>query len=39
MQKKHQYPKYLMSNGLLNLSDKFCHPTKLLDMDLYFIMC
>jgi hypothetical protein len=25
MQKTHQNPKYLMSNGLLNLDDKFYH--------------
>ncbi len=26
--KTHQYPKYLMSNGFLNLNNKFCHLYK-----------
>ncbi len=29
MQKKDQNPKYLMSNGLLSLGDKFYHPCKI----------
>ncbi len=38
--KTDQNPKYLMSDGLFNLGDKFCHaPQNSRILDFYFTMC
>jgi hypothetical protein len=39
MQKKHQNLKYLMNNGHLNLSDKFCHTLQNSWIWIFIVQC